>query len=164
MGLGVVSVKDKRRKSNGCQCSSLPGFSFWMEVVGCIFVSICTSSASWSAGLNLQPGNKAQVLKLFFQREEERGSHSQSCAASPLLDAAAALSLSLSIYLACSPNNEHHFECIDCDYYHYLGPHHNNKFLHSVSQQRSRYAVELLVLDDDGLGVVESIKTHGHAC
>ncbi len=52
-----------------------------------------------SAGLNLQPANKAQVLNLFFQREEERGSHSQSCAASPLLDAAAALSLSLSILL-----------------------------------------------------------------
>jgi hypothetical protein len=28
MELGIVSVKDKRRKSNGCQCSSLPGFSF----------------------------------------------------------------------------------------------------------------------------------------
>jgi hypothetical protein len=72
-------------------------------------------------------------------------------------------SRSLSLYLACSLNNEHHFECIDCDYCHYLGPHHNNKFLHSVTQQRSRYAVELLVLDDDGLGVVESIKTHGRA-
>lgn len=98
----------------------------------CINLYIFCFMTTCSAGLNLQPANKAQVLNLFFQREEERGSHSQSCAASPPVRC----SSSLSLYLACSPNNEHHFECIDCDYYHHLGPHHNNKFLHSVIPSR----------------------------
>jgi len=117
--------------------------------VGCIlyeFVHLLLHDLTCSAGSNLQPANKAQVLNLFFQREE-RDSRSQSCAASQPLVRCSSRSLALSCF-ACSLNNEHRFECIDCGYYHYLGPHHNNKFLHSGTQQRSRYAVELLVLDE----------------
>lgn len=149
MELGVASVKDKSRKSNGCQCGSLPGFSFWMKVVewGAFCMNLYIFCFMISPVQQVRISNLPTKLRFwicFFRGKRETLALSHVQPASPLLDAAAGLSL----YLACSLNNEHRFECIDCGYYHYLGPHHNNKFLHSGTQQRSRYAVELLVLDE----------------
>ncbi len=91
--------------------------------VGCIlyqFVHLLLHDLTCSAGLNLHPTcQQSSGFESVFSEGRERLSLSVMCSQpAPLLDVAAGLSL----YLACSLNNEHRLECIDCGYYHYLGP------------------------------------------
>lgn len=164
MELGVASVKDKRRKSNGCQCGSLPGFSFWMKVVEwgvfcinlyifCFMISLVQQV--WIS--NLPTKLRFWICFLRGKREALTLSHVQP-ASPPVRCSSRSLALSCLFSEQWAPFWMHRLWLLSLP----GASHHNNKFLHSGTQQRSRYAVELLVLDD-GLGVVESIKTHGRA-
>ncbi len=102
--LGSCQSRTRWGSPMGCQCSSLPGFSFWMKVVGCIlyqFVHLLLHDHfTCSAALNLQPANKAQVLNLFFQREEREALTLSVMCSQPLVRCSTrSLSLSLSILL-----------------------------------------------------------------